>query len=148
MPILLIGAALAAAALAGSGCGGERARTPRPTPALPHFAQRFDPTLPCPRRPRTTAELEGCVERDIARTSAMIDAEARRVFALLAPAGRRAFARGERAWLAYRKASCTAESSKYAGGSNEPVVFGYCVAKQNRRHLADLATLRRELTRR
>jgi uncharacterized protein YecT (DUF1311 family) len=62
--------------------------------------------------------------------------------------GRRAFVKAERSWLAYRKASCAAESSAYAGGSIEPVIFGLCVVKQNRRHVAELSALVLELRQR
>jgi uncharacterized protein YecT (DUF1311 family) len=135
------------AAVVGASCTSSRATTATasPPPRLPSFRQRFTPVLPCPRKPVTTLDLEGCAERDIVRTDAAIDARARAVFSLLDAKGRRTFVTAERAWLAYRRASCMVESSKYAGGSIEPVIFGVCVVKKNRSHLAELAALRRDL---
>jgi uncharacterized protein YecT (DUF1311 family) len=135
------------AALLASSCTSTRpstATTPAP-PTLPDFRERFTPVLPCPRKPVTTLDMEGCAERDIVKTDAAIDAQARAVFSLLTSRGRRAFVSAERSWLAYRKASCTVEASKYEGGSLEPVIFGLCVVKKNRSHLGELSALRRGL---
>jgi uncharacterized protein YecT (DUF1311 family) len=56
---------------------------------------------------------------------------------------KKAFVRSEQRWLEYRRASCSAQASEYAGGTAEPVAFIECEASRNRRHLADLADLAR-----
>ena len=137
---------VATAGLLASGCALHHRHTATtPTrPTLPRIHEGFT-VLPCPRRPSTTLDMEGCAEHKIVRTDAAIETRARAVFSLLNSKGRRAFANAERSWLAYRRAACTAESSKYEGGSIEPVVFGLCVTKQNGRHLMELAALEHAL---
>ena len=113
--------------------------------APPPIKEHFTP-LPCPKNPVSTLDLEGCAERDILRTDAAINAQARKVFALLHDAdGRRAFVSAERSWLAYRRSICAAEASKFAGGTLAGVVAASCTARQNKRHLADLSALARTL---
>jgi len=86
--------------------------------------------------------MEGCLEHKTQRSDAGIRAEERRAFALLrSSAGRRAFGRGERAWLGYRGATCSAEASQFQGGSIRPVIFGACVADANRAHLESLTAI-------
>ncbi len=101
--------------------------------------------LPCPAKPLTTLDLEGCSERRILRSDAAIDAAAARIFSLLQPAGRAPFSRGETAWLAYRRATCAADASRFAGGSAEPVAFGVCEEARNAAHLRELAALEHDL---
>jgi uncharacterized protein YecT (DUF1311 family) len=99
--------------------------------------------LPCPSDPQTTGALEGCAEHAILRSDARIDALAARIWKALPAAGRPAFARGERSWLAYRRSSCQAEVAKYAGGTFHPVAYGDCEQERNASHLKDLGeTLR------
>src|SRR5689334_14368242 len=70
--------------------------------------------LPCPAKPTTTLDLEGCAERRIVATDKAIDARVRTIFALLR--SRRSsravanFVRGERAWLTSRRAVCTSRA--------------------------------------
>jgi uncharacterized protein YecT (DUF1311 family) len=40
--------------------------------------------------------------------------------------------------MEYRNNSCEAEAGLYEGGSEEPVMFRYCVVQRNRTHLRDL----------
>jgi uncharacterized protein YecT (DUF1311 family) len=95
--------------------------------------------LPCPRTPVSTVDQEGCSERALLRSDAKVNALAARIWKVLPASGRVAFASGERSWLAYRAASCRAESSKYAGGTLRPVAYLGCEVARNTTHLKDLA---------
>jgi uncharacterized protein YecT (DUF1311 family) len=99
--------------------------------------------LPCPSRPRTTLDHTGCLERAVLKSDRRIDARARTLFGLLSSPARRAFVRGERLWLSYRRSSCEVEASALRGGSAEPLLVLSCVLQRNRSHLADLAALER-----
>jgi len=84
--------------------------------------------------------------REVLRGDRAIDASAAAIFRLLrTTVAKTSFVQSERAWLRYRRASCSAQASEYAGGTAEPVAFIDCEASRNRRHLADLAELRRAL---
>jgi uncharacterized protein YecT (DUF1311 family) len=95
--------------------------------------------LPCPKQPVSTVDQEGCSERALLRSDAKVNALAARLWKALPASGRASFARGERAWLVYRGASCRAESSKYAGGTLQPVAYLGCEVSRNTAHLTDLA---------
>jgi uncharacterized protein YecT (DUF1311 family) len=104
--------------------------------------EEFTP-LPCPRgrAARTTVGAEGCLEKKILRTDARINSQARVIFRLLRDTtAKRRFVAAERAWLAYRRASCTSVADVYRGGSAEPVAFADCVLTRNREHLDELAS--------
>lgn len=141
----------AAVTLLATGCASKHAPPQRAMseqrPTLPKIRERFT-LLPCPRKGRargTTLGIEGCYEHEIVRTDAKITARSRRIFAALTPAGRKAFARAERAWLAHRESFCTARASIYAGGSAQPLVFAACVVRMNRAHLDRLTEFQRDL---
>jgi uncharacterized protein YecT (DUF1311 family) len=105
--------------------------------------------LPCPAHPQATIEIEGCLEKAISRSDRRIDRSAARIFRLVRrESDRLAFVQGEREWLRYRRRSCTAEGSIYAGGSAEPVAFLTCEKRRNVQHIADLAAMERTLRRR
>ena len=110
----------------------------------PVIHEVFTP-LPCPKHPSSTLDYEGCAERQILATDKKIDAKARAIFFKLAPRERSGFVRGEREWLAYRKDSCAAEASKYAGGTLAGVVDAQCQAGRNTTHLGELADLLKTL---
>lgn len=116
--------------------------------APPVIHEPFTP-IPCPLHPDTTIDVEGCQEWRILRTDRRIDGEARAIFRLLRTGSARAsFVGGERSWLHYRRRSCTAEASVFAGGSAEPVAYLTCTLRRNSAHLADLAAMRKALGRR
>jgi uncharacterized protein YecT (DUF1311 family) len=105
--------------------------------------------LPCPAHPSSTIEIEGCLEKAIARSDRRIDKSASRIFGVLRQApDRAAFVEGEREWLRYRRHSCKAEGSIYRGGSAEPIAFLTCEKRRNLQHIADLAAMERTLRRR
>jgi uncharacterized protein YecT (DUF1311 family) len=113
-------------------------------PAPPVIHETFTP-LPCPKHQVSTLDTEGCLEQKILATDRQIDAQAKAIFTLLRPDARAGFVRSERAWLAYRRASCEAEASKYAGGTFGGVAAAACTVARNRTHLRDLAELRHTL---
>ena len=81
------------------------------------------------------------MEKKILRTDARINSQARVIFRLLRDTtAKRRFVAAERAWLAYRRASCTSVADVYRGGSAEPVAFADCVLTRNREHLDELAS--------
>jgi uncharacterized protein YecT (DUF1311 family) len=102
--------------------------------------------LPCPAHPSSTLEMEGCYEKSIEVADRKIDAQARLIFNLLpSSTARLTFVRGERAWLQYRQASCSAESSRYSGGTLAPVTAAGCQLKRSKAHLRDLTAMRKQL---
>jgi uncharacterized protein YecT (DUF1311 family) len=105
--------------------------------------------LPCPANPKTTLELEGCAEHRILRSDAAINARVRTIFFLVRrtrTAGAVArFVRGERAWLAYRRASCESRADVFEGGTAAGLVAANCVADVNDAHLKELRIFERNL---
>jgi uncharacterized protein YecT (DUF1311 family) len=102
--------------------------------------------LPCPAHPRSTVDLEGCQERALVASDRRIDARVAAILRVLPSAApRAAFVRGEHAWLAYRRSSCSAQASVYAGGSLAPIAFVRCERARNTTHLVDLAQLEQAL---
>ena len=105
--------------------------------------------LPCPAHSVSTLDLEGCAEKALLGSDRAINARAKKIFGLLrSSVARGAFIRGEQSWLDYRRSSCAAESSKYAGGSLEPVAFGHCEQSRNGAHLAELGEMEHTLAQR
>jgi uncharacterized protein YecT (DUF1311 family) len=111
----------------------------------PVIHESFTP-LPCPKHQVSTLDIEGCLEQQILKSDKQIDARAASVFGLLRPDARAGFVQSERTWLAYRRASCEAESSKYAGGTFAGVVAASCTVARNKTHLQDLAALKKTLS--
>jgi uncharacterized protein YecT (DUF1311 family) len=98
--------------------------------------------LPCPLHPRSTIEIEGCLERTLLRSDRRINVRVKAIFGLLPTSvGRTTFVDGERSWLRYRRSACRAQASFYIGGTAQPVEFGRCEVGRNKTHLADLAQL-------
>jgi uncharacterized protein YecT (DUF1311 family) len=102
--------------------------------------------LPCPTRPTSTVEIEGCLQRAVSRSDYRVDAKTAAIYRLIRRSSdRTAFVEGEQAWLRYRRRSCSATASVYRGGSAEPVAFLRCEQNRNTRHLADLVDTERTL---
>ena len=121
-----------------AGCGGSHPLRP------PTITETFT-RLPCHRAGMSTLNAEGCAEAQIVSSDRAIDAEAALVFTRLPKSARKGFVQSERSWLDYRRASCTAEAARYAGGTLEPIAFAQCVAERNTRHLRDLLSMRAAL---
>jgi uncharacterized protein YecT (DUF1311 family) len=82
------------------------------------------------------------LEKEILRTDSEIDARARTIFRLAGDTtARRKFVAAERAWLVYRRASCTSVADVYRGGTAEPAAFVDCVVSRDRERLDRLASL-------
>jgi len=104
--------------------------------------------LPCPLHPDTTIDVVGCQEHRVLRTDRAIDAQVKAIFGLLRTDGRRSpFAAGERSWLHFRRQSCAAEASRFAGGSAHAVALLSCTLQRNTSQLADLTAMRKALAR-
>jgi uncharacterized protein YecT (DUF1311 family) len=132
---VILGAIVAACTVAGSAAAGT---------GPPQIREPFT-AMPCPMHPQSTLDLEGCSEQAVLKSDAQINGRVRKIYALLSGSGRTAFATGERAWLAYRGASCKAEASPNAGGSIQPVTYANCLVSRNKTHIADLAALQTAL---
>jgi uncharacterized protein YecT (DUF1311 family) len=119
-------------------------------PHPPVITEIFTP-LPCPAKPVSTLDIEGCLERRILASDAAINKRVRFIFLLLKSGGSaRAvghFVRGERAWLAYRRAVCTSRSDIYEGGTAAPLAYAHCAIDLNATHLKELMAFEHELRR-
>ncbi|MES1246242.1 MAG: lysozyme inhibitor LprI family protein [Actinomycetota bacterium] len=103
--------------------------------------------LPCPAKQISTLDYEGCAEHAIVRTDTQIDTLTRQIFGRIRTKdGRAAFVRSEAAWLVYRKTSCAAAASKYAGGTFAGIVDSQCQADRNRVHVGELRDLLKTLS--
>lgn len=123
--------------------GGAATAAGAPTPPVIH--EPFTP-LPCPLHPDTTVDIEGCQEHRILRTDRAIDNDVKAILGLLRTTDARAsFVAGEQDWLRYRRRSCAAEATVYAGGSGAPVAYLSCTVRRNRTHLADLGAMKKTL---
>jgi uncharacterized protein YecT (DUF1311 family) len=101
----------------------------------------------CPLHPDTTLDIEGCQEMRVLRTDRAIDGQVGKVFHLLrSQSARASFVDGERGWLYYRRESCLAEASFYAGGTAGGVALLTCTLRENRAHLVALAATRATLS--
>jgi uncharacterized protein YecT (DUF1311 family) len=132
--LLVVALALAAvpAALAASG----------PPPIKETFT-----LLPCPKHPVSTLALEGCAEHKIVATDRKIDAKAQAIWKKLSSSGAKAhFVAAERAWLAYRRATCLSRSDVFAGGTLAAVEYANCVVDLNVTHLLDLTRFLKDLS--
>jgi uncharacterized protein YecT (DUF1311 family) len=146
--ILALGAVVAGG-LAGCDLGQGEERKPATHPASslapPVINEKFT-LLPCPPKPKTTRDFEGCAEERIVRTDRAINERAKAIFSRLrSRAAADRFVRGERAWLRYRQAACRSRADVYEGGSAAGVVFAECVATKNAAHLKELTAFERAL---
>ncbi len=110
-----------------------------PTPA-PTVRESFTP-LPCPSRPRTTRQIEGCAEHRVLATDRTIDALNTKVVRKLRPAARAGFVSSNAAWVSYRDEACAAAASPYTGGSLQPVAYANCLVAIDRSHVGELRGL-------
>ena len=114
-------------------------------PAPPVIREPFT-ALPCPRHPLSNFDQKACAGQALLRSDRAINGLARTIFyRLQTRAARVAFVSGERAWLRYRRASCSAEASVFRGGTAEGLVLLQCQIRRNKRHLVDLAQMKQAL---
>jgi uncharacterized protein YecT (DUF1311 family) len=133
---LAVGGAAAVAALGAPALPSAAASTS----SAPVIHERFT-LLPCPSKPRTTLQIEGCAEHRVVASDRMIDALNAKVFAKLGKTGRAAFTASTTDWLGYRNDNCTAQSSIYSGGSIQPVAYANCLVSIDGSHVAELKTM-------
>lgn len=140
--------------LLAAGCGAAAlavAAAPPPAatassgPSAPVIHERFT-LLPCPHRPRTTLQLEGCAEHRVLARDHAIDALNAKVDAKLRGTARAQFAAAAASWLSYRNGTCTAEASIYAGGSVQPIAYANCLASIDSSHIGELRLVLRALS--
>jgi uncharacterized protein YecT (DUF1311 family) len=146
-PALVAGLAVIVGLL--SACSGESSsptahhRTQPARLAPPRINEGINP-LPCPRGRAargTTLGATACLNQKVLRTDAAINTRARSIFRLLRDrTGRERFLVAEKAWAAYRKASCTSVADVYRGGSARPVALAVCLVRRNRVHLKELTS--------
>jgi uncharacterized protein YecT (DUF1311 family) len=123
----------------------QDARTTRQPARLapPVIKEKFT-QQPCPSKPvtqRTTIEAKRCAGNEILRTDRQINARAKVIFWLRrSTTGKKLFVAAEKAWLAYRSASCESIADVYRGGSAQPILFLTCVVERNTQHLKELAS--------
>lgn len=115
------------------------------TPTKPPVIHETFTLLPCPSHPVSTLDYEGCLEHQIVRTDRQINTLANGIFYKLAASERAGFVRGEHSWLAYRRANCAAEASKYSGGTAAPLLYASCTVARNKTHISDLTELKKTL---
>ena len=132
-----------------SACSGESSspiahQTTRPERLAPPVIRESINPRPCPRSRAARGSTLGataCLNQKVLRTDAAINARARSIFRLLRDrTGKERFVAAEKAWAAYREASCTSVADVYRGGSARPVAFADCVVRRNRVHLKELAS--------
>lgn len=110
------------------------------TAAAPVIDEKFTP-LPCPSKPRTTLQLEGCAEQKVLATDRTIDLLNAKAFAKLGKAGRAALIASNTDWVSYRDAACTAQASIYGGGSVQPVAYANCLVAIGGSHVRELKAM-------
>ncbi|HXW78807.1 MAG TPA: lysozyme inhibitor LprI family protein, partial [Acidimicrobiales bacterium] len=105
----------------------------------------FRPVLPC--NEGTTLGQEGCAEHEVVALDRQLDADVRIVFGLLADdAARRDFIAAQMAWTRYRSADCNSQSDVYQGGTEQPVVYGLCLATDDASRRQDIKGFFAQLT--
>ena len=92
--------------------------------------------------------MESCIERRILALNARVDKLLRTTWGNSHdPVARRYFARAQAAWVTWVKDECTSSSQAwpdpayphaYAGGSEAPVLYGYCQANMTANRLREL----------
>jgi uncharacterized protein YecT (DUF1311 family) len=97
--------------------------------------------LACPKRPATTAQIEGCAEHRVLATDKTIDALNTKIFAKLRKAGRATFVKTNADWVTYRNAACATEASIYSGGSVQPVAYANCLVSIDNSHVTELKAM-------
>jgi uncharacterized protein YecT (DUF1311 family) len=134
-------AALALAGLAVPSAGAAvKAHPAKAVASAPVIREKFT-LLPCPKRPRTTLQIEGCAEHRVVAADGQINQLSERIFAKLHPAGRAKYISASSAWLSYRTSACQAEASIYAGGSLQPVAYANCLAALDVSHVDELKAM-------
>jgi uncharacterized protein YecT (DUF1311 family) len=138
---------LCAAALAGCDDAEEQPAAARGSTLEPPVISEGFTLLPCPAKPKSTIDFEGCSEHRILKSDRAINRVARVIFSrrLGSRSARARFVRAERAWLMYRRTACESRADMFEGGSAAILVYGECVEAKNRGHLKELRAFERNL---
>jgi uncharacterized protein YecT (DUF1311 family) len=111
----------------------------------PIITENFSPVLPC--NDNTTLGQEGCAEQKVVALDRQLNADVKVVFGLLADdAARRDFVAAQTAWIKYRSADCNSQSDVYQGGTEQPVVYGLCLASDDASRRLEIKGFFTELT--
>jgi uncharacterized protein YecT (DUF1311 family) len=130
--VCLMAPAVEAAATPGEGASNS-AQGPQPPP----IKELFSPVLPC--NPNTTVGQEGCAERTVLADDRLLMRDVDETFHLLTTTtARRDFVSAQSSWLAYRTNDCRSQSDAYLGGSEQPVLYGDCLADDDLSRRLDL----------
>jgi uncharacterized protein YecT (DUF1311 family) len=120
---------------------------PAAAPVLepPIITESFRPVLPC--NANTTLGQEGCAEHEVVALDRQLDADVKVVFGLLGDdAARRDFIAAQAAWTRYRNTDCNSQSDVYEGGTEQPVVYGLCLASDDASRRQGIKAFFAELT--
>lgn len=102
--------------------------------------------LPCPQKPRTTVQLEGCAEHKVMARDKQINTLNAKIFAALNRTGRADLVTSNADWVTYRSAACTTEASVYAGGTIQPIAYANCLVSIDSSHITELKTMQTALS--
>ena len=118
-------------------CAGPASQSAAASLSAPTIREKFT-LLPCPSKPTTTVQIEGCAEHRVVAIDRRIDALNVRVFAKLSKSGRGEFTMTNADWVQYRDSACATEASIYGGGSIQPVAYATCLASIDGSHVVEL----------
>ncbi len=118
-------------------CAGPVSQSAAASLSAPTIHEKFT-LLPCPSKPTTTLQIEGCAEHRVVAIDRTIDALNVKVFARLSKSGRGEFITTNGDWVQYRDSSCATEASIYSGGSIQPVAYATCLVSIDGSHVAEL----------
>ena len=93
------------------------------------------------KTPTTQADMNECAHEDFLTANAGYAETSRTIFSRLPGKQRDLFQRSQKAWLAYRTATCDFEGSGLAGGSAQGMVNWQCVARMTRARVLELRAI-------
>jgi uncharacterized protein YecT (DUF1311 family) len=132
---LALPAAAAGLALAQPGAVLATATAPKLQPPL--VTEKFSHPGPCNQG--STIGQGYCGERAVLAADKQLNADIKVVFGLLySQTAKKDFITAEADWATYRQADCTSQSDVYLGGTEQGVVYVYCLATQDGARRGDL----------
>jgi uncharacterized protein YecT (DUF1311 family) len=84
------------------------------------------------------AEASGCARREFQAADAELNMAYGRLAGILDAGEKALLKEAELAWIKYRDATCTFESSQYAGGTMRPMIESFCLTRVTRARTAEL----------
>jgi uncharacterized protein YecT (DUF1311 family) len=140
MPLQRLLAAVCGAGALALGVAALPSAAAASTSSAPVIHESFT-LLPCPKKPSSTVQIEGCAEHRVVALDKGIDSLNARVFGRLHRSGRASFAKAASEWVSYRNDSCTAQASIYSGGTIQPVAYADCLVSIDSSHLSELKSM-------